>query len=57
MNIQTTRRSLLAGSGALALGFSLTGDLLAQQPHGKCGCTGAGTPGSSTHLHHEGASV
>ncbi|CAJ0708622.1 MULTISPECIES: ribonucleoside triphosphate reductase [Ralstonia] len=32
-------------------------DLLAQQPHGKCGCTGAGTPGSSTHLHHEGASV
>ena len=32
MNIQTTRRSLLAGSGALALGFSLPGDLLAQQP-------------------------
>ena len=32
MNIQTTRRSLLAGSGALALGFSITGDLLAQQP-------------------------
>ena len=34
MNIQTTRRSLLAGSGALALGFSLTGDLLAQQAAG-----------------------
>ena len=32
MNIQTTRRSLLLGSGALALGFSITGDLLAQQP-------------------------
>ena len=34
MNIQTTHRSLLAGSGALALGFSLTGDLLAQQAAG-----------------------
>ena len=34
MNIQTTRRSLLAGSGALALGFSLTGDLQAQQSAG-----------------------
>lgn len=32
-------------------------ELLAQQPSGKCGCTTAGTPGSSTHLHHEGASV
>ena len=32
MTIQTSRRSLLLGSGALALGFSIAGDLLAQQP-------------------------
>ena len=32
MTIETTRRSLLAGSGALALGFSITGGSQAQQP-------------------------
>ena len=34
MTIETTRRSLLAGSGALALGFSIAGDSLAQEHAG-----------------------
>ena len=31
MTLETTRRNLLAGTGALALGFNLMGDGLAQQ--------------------------